>query len=349
MTTTPPVLEVRDLTVTFDSSPHASRPVDGISFDVGPGEIVGIVGESGSGKTLSMLALLNLVPAPGRIHATALHYHDRDLRHLDNRSLSRIRGRQMALIPPDAGAALNPVVRVGPQMEEGLRTHAPKLTSTQRRSRVLDSLRAVRLPRPELRVRGYPHELSGGMQQRVAIAMGVQLGPGLLIADEPTTALDVTVQAQILRLLLDVRDRYQTSILFVTHDVTTVAEICDRVLVMYAGQIVERGSVAEVGTTPRHPYTQALLDSVPPLGGNAPTELTTIPGLPPDPARWPPACRFAPRCWLRRQLGDPADCTTTAPALGPLTADHQAACHFRHQMTATVGQDRPGATVEDGR
>jgi len=326
------LLEVRDLSVTFATGARRSRPVDGVSFDVGRGEIVGIVGESGSGKMLTMLALLNLVPAPGRVEAGVLRYGDRDLRQLDNRALSRIRGREMALIPPDAGAALNPVVRIGEQMEEGLRTHNPELPRTQRRGRIIESLRAVRLPQAEQRARRYPHELSGGMQQRVAIAMGIELGPGLLIADEPTTALDVTIQLQVLRLLLDVRDRFGTSILFVSHDVTTVAEICDRVFVMYAGQIVESGPVANVAGQPEHPYTRALLASVPPLGGEPPAELTTIPGAPPDPAAWPTACRFAARCWLRPRLGDPVECNTVAPTLEH-SDEQAAACHFSHHSS----------------
>ncbi|GAA1006372.1 ABC transporter ATP-binding protein [Acrocarpospora pleiomorpha] len=323
------VLRVRDLAVEFSLRGSVARAVDGVGFDVRAGEIVGMVGESGSGKSVTMLALLGLVPRPGRIVAGSVRLRDIELGTLSLRELARLRGRQLALIPSDAGAALNPVTRIGAQVGEGLAAHLPDLPRAERPARILDILRRVGLPRPEQQVRRYPHELSGGMQQRVAVAMGVQLGPDLLIADEPTTALDVTIQAQILRLLLDVREQSGTGILFVTHDMTTVAEICDRVLVMYAGQIVESGPVVDVCTAPAHPYTRALLDAIPPLGGDPPEELTTIPGAPPDPRAWPAGCRFAERCWLRKQLGDPDECTSLAPHLADLASEgRRSRCHF---------------------
>ncbi|GAA0992297.1 ABC transporter ATP-binding protein [Acrocarpospora macrocephala] len=322
------VLQVRDLAVEFSLRGSVARAVDGVGFDVRAGEIVGMVGESGSGKSVTMLALLGLVPRPGRIVAGSVRLRDIDLGTLSLRELAQLRGRQMALIPSDAGAALNPVTRIGAQVGEGLAAHLPDLPRAERPGRILDILRRVGLPRPEHQVRRYPHELSGGMQQRVAVAMGVQLGPDLLIADEPTTALDVTIQAQILRLLLDVREQSGTGILFVTHDMTTVAEICDRVLVMYAGQIVESGPVVEVCTAPAHPYTRALLDAIPPLGGDPPEQLTTIPGAPPDPRAWPAGCRFAERCWLRERLGNPEKCTSLAPDLADLESERRSRCHF---------------------
>ncbi|MGW3955492.1 ABC transporter ATP-binding protein [Streptomyces sp. NPDC004752] len=345
-----PVLRVRDLVVEFALRGDVARAVDGVDLDVRAGEIVGVVGESGSGKSVTMLALLGLVPRPGRIVAGSVRLRDVEVAGLRDRELAKLRGRQMALIPSDAGAALNPVRRIGTQVGEGLAAHLPELPRGERPTRILDILTRVGLPRPAQQARRYPHELSGGMQQRVAVAMGVQLGPDLLIADEPTTALDVTIQAQILQLLLDVREKSGTSILFVTHDMTTVAEICDRVVVMYAGQIVESGPVAEVCTSPAHPYTRALLAAVPPLGGEPPKELTTIPGSPPDPRAWPTGCRFAERCRLRRELGDPKECTLSAPSLFNLLsappddvvpneaveAERRSRCHFREAVAEAV-------------
>jgi peptide/nickel transport system ATP-binding protein len=322
------VLEVTDLAVSFELRSGTVRAVDGVSFAVRKGEIVGVLGESGSGKSVTMLAVFGLVPRPGRIVSGSVRLDGNDLRKLGKRDLARLRGRRLAYIPPDAGAALNPVTRIGAQVAEGLAAHIPELSTSQRRTRVLDVLRKVGLPRPATQSRQYPHELSGGMQQRVAIAMGVQLGPSLLIADEPTTALDVTIQAQILKLLLDIGDESQTSILYVTHDVTTVTEICDRVLVMYAGQIVESGRVIDVCVRPAHPYTQALLHAVPPLGGERPEMLATIPGLPPNAQQWPTGCRFAERCELRQKLGAPDECTSRAPELRILDQGQASRCHF---------------------
>ncbi|GAA0411691.1 ABC transporter ATP-binding protein [Acrocarpospora corrugata] len=330
------VLRVRDLAVEFSLRGSVARAVDGVGFEVRAGEIVGMVGESGSGKSVTMLALLGLVPRPGRVVAGSVRLRDIELGALSLRELARLRGRQMALIPSDAGAALNPVTRIGSQVGEGLAAHLPELPRAERPARILDILKRVGLPRPEQQVRRYPHELSGGMQQRVAVAMGVQLGPDLLIADEPTTALDVTIQAQILQLLLDVREQSGTSILFITHDMTTVAEICDRVLVMYAGQIVESGPVVDVCTAPAHPYTRALLDAIPPLGGDPPERLTTIPGAPPDPRAWPAGCRFAERCRLREQLGNPDKCTSLAPELASDGAGRRSRCHFTGSAAEAV-------------
>ncbi len=328
------VLEVTDLSVNFEMRHGTVHAVDGVSFSVGAGEIVGVLGESGSGKSVTMLAVFGLVPRPGRIVAGSVRLDGRDLASISRRELSQIRGRQLAYIPPDAGAALNPVTRIETQVGEGLTAHIPNITKSERRSRVLDILGKVGLPNPQTQSRQYPHELSGGMQQRVAIAMGVQLGPSLLIADEPTTALDVTIQAQILKLLIDIREQSQTSILYVTHDVTTVTEICDRVLVMYAGQIVESGRVVDVCSKPAHPYTQALLEAVPPLGGERPEQLATIPGAPPSAQNWPSGCRFAARCQLRRRLDEPEQCTAEAPRLHILDNGRESRCHFVAEASA---------------
>lgn len=336
--TAEPLLSVSDLSVEFGRAPHVTRPVDGVGFEVYDREIVGIVGESGSGKSLTMLALLGLVPSGGRVASGSIAFAGSDLRAASAAQLRAIRGRQVALIPSDAGAALNPVARVGRQLELSLRTHQPQLSRPQRAERALRALRRVHLPQPEQSLRAYPHELSGGMQQRAVIALGVQNEPRLLLADEPTTALDMTVQAQILKLLVRLRDELGTAIVFVTHDVSTVREICDRVLVMYAGQVVEQGTVDQVLGTPRHPYTRALLRSIPALGGTPPEFLETLPGMPPDPASWPSGCRFQARCGRFVELGSPDACLDRWPG----SADGRqlsVACHFADEPAEVrIGQ-----------
>jgi oligopeptide/dipeptide ABC transporter ATP-binding protein len=248
----------------------------------------------------------------------------------------------VALIPSDAGAALNPVERLGRQLELSMRTHQPELSRPERSDRALRALRRVYLPQPRQSVRAYPHELSGGMQQRAAIALGIQNEPRLLLADEPTTALDMTIQAQVLKLLVQLRDELGTAIIFVTHDVSTVREICDRVLVMYAGQVVEQGTVDDVLTTPKHPYTQALLRCIPRLGGQPPPLLETLAGMPPDPAAWPQGCRFRPRCKRFVERGEPGECAHEWPG----SADGQelsVACHFPSDQPVSVHIERgPG-------
>jgi oligopeptide/dipeptide ABC transporter ATP-binding protein len=322
------LLTVTDLVVEFPVKAGRLRAVDGVSLRVRRGEIVGVVGESGSGKTVLMLAILGLVPAPGQIVSGEVRLGDTDLRRCDAKALREIRGGRITLVPPEAGAALNPVVRVGRQAEEGLETHARELNRQARKRTVVETLKRCGLHDPEMRVRRYPHELSGGMQQRVAIAMGVQTAPELVIADEPTTALDVTVQAQVLRLLRHIKQSSQTSILFISHDITVVSELCDRVMVMYAGKVVEEGAVADVCRRPAHPYTRALLESIPPLGGAPPDRLTAIPGWLPSAPPWPIGCRFAARCALRSELGDPARCTEESPEVTNHSDNRRSACHF---------------------
>ncbi len=239
-----------------------------------------------------------------------------------------LRGSEIALIPPDATAALNPVVRAGDQVVEGLLSHGRTSGKREARRLALEMFARVGLANPEMRYRRYPHELSGGMQQRMLVASALLLSPGLILADEPTTALDVTIQAQILRLLLEVRNEFGTAIFFVTHDLAAVAEICDRVLVMYAGHIVEAAPVRELFSRPLHPYTRALMSSVPPLSATPTDSLTAIAGAPPDPGAWPPGCRFAARCALRVKLGSPEACVTVDPPLAPVGPDHASACHF---------------------
>jgi oligopeptide/dipeptide ABC transporter ATP-binding protein len=301
--------------------------VDGVGFDVHRREIVGIVGESGCGKSLTLLALLGLLPSTGQVVGGEVIFEGRDLLAAGPPAVQAIRGREVALIPSDAGAALNPVAKVGRQLQLSLRTHQPDVPRAERSQRVRSALARVRLANPERVQASYPHELSGGMQQRSAIALGLQNEPTLLLADEPTTALDVSIQAQILDLLVQLRDELGAAIVFVTHDISTVREICDRVVVMYAGQVVEQGAVDDVLTAPNHPYTAALLGSVPPLGGKPPARLETVPGMPPDPAAWPEGCRFRSRCRHYEELGQPELCESRWPgsADGASTA---VACHF---------------------
>jgi oligopeptide/dipeptide ABC transporter ATP-binding protein len=343
---------VEDLAVEFarrDAPPV--RVVDGVSFEIGAGEIVGLVGESGSGKTVTMLSLLRLVPPPGRIADGRITYDGQDIRALGADEMRALRGNGIALIPPDATAALNPVVRSGDQVIEGIRSHRPGVSIEQARAQALEMFRRVGLPNPELRYRRYPHELSGGMQQRTLIASALLMGPRLILADEPTTALDVTIQAQILRLLLDIREGFGTAILYVTHDLATVAEICDRVLVMYAGHLVESAPVRTLFAAPFHPYTRALLGSIPPLTTERLDALQALPGTPPDPAAWPAGCRFAPRCPLRAALGGPSICEEVDPPFLDVAADHRSACHFSGPEAEVLARERrPGVapiTLDD--
>jgi oligopeptide/dipeptide ABC transporter ATP-binding protein len=323
-----PILEVRGLAVEFQARGGSVRVVDDVSFAIAPGEIVGLVGESGSGKSVTMLSVLRLVPPPGRVVAGRITFKGRDMLSLDRDQMRSLRGSEIALIPPDATAALNPVVRAGDQVVEGLLSHGRTSGKPEARRLALEMFARIGLANPELRYRRYPHELSGGMQQRMLVASALLLSPGLILADEPTTALDVTIQAQILRLLLEVRNEFGTAIFFVTHDLAAVAEICDRVLVMYAGHIVEAAPVQELFSRPLHPYTRALMSSVPPLSATPTDSLTAIAGAPPDPGAWPPGCRFAARCALRVKLGSPEACVTVDPPLAPVGPDHASACHF---------------------
>jgi oligopeptide/dipeptide ABC transporter ATP-binding protein len=332
-----PLLEVRDLAVEFELPRSHVRVVDGVSFSIAAREIVGLVGESGSGKSVTMLSVLGLIPPPGKIAGGRISFKGQDLLALGSRELRQLRGSNIALIPPDATAALNPVARVGDQIVEGFGSHGRSTSRADARRLALDMLKRVGIPNPELRYRLYPHELSGGMQQRMLVASALLLSPELILADEPTTALDVTIAAQILGLFLEIRREFGTAILFVTHDLAAVAEICDRVLVMYAGHIVESAPVDELFSRPLHPYTHGLMASVPPLRSDPPPMLHTIAGTPPDPGSWPAGCRFAGRCLLRERLGNPGICEEVDPPLLQVGPAHTAACHF----TAEIGRLAP--------
>lgn len=329
-----PLLRVDGLTVEFPvRGGERIRAVDDVSLEVQPGEIIGLVGESASGKSTLGLSILRTVPRPGVVTARSIEFDGRDLMQLSEAQMRHIRGSDISLIVQDALATMNPVTTVEEQIGQVVKDHEGSASRRGLRERILDALRSVQLPNVETNLRKYPHELSGGMQQRVAIAQGLILGPKLIIADEPTTALDVTVQAQILALLKNIAES-GTSILFVTHDLATVAEICDRVLVMYAGRIVESGTTQAVFANPQHPYTRALLASLLPLGGEPPETLSAIPGQPPTPEAWPTGCRFHPRCPLYRSLGEPDICREVDPHLLQIGGSHEAACHFAEGANA---------------
>jgi oligopeptide/dipeptide ABC transporter ATP-binding protein len=297
----PPLLTVRDLRSYLATDQGVVRAVDGVSFTVGEAEILGIVGESGSGKSVTCRTIVGLMPS-GMTHISGeVIYHphgDRNIVSARQSELQALRGSQLAMIFQDPMTALNPVVNVGDQVIEAVQAHA-KLSTAQARSRAVSLLRRVGIPAPEQRMRDYPFQFSGGMLQRALIAIALASSPRLLLADEPTTSLDVIIQDQILSLLLDLQEDTGMSMILVSHDLAVISEVCDRILVMYAGQVVEEGPAAEVITAPRHPYTRALLDAVP--QGERRGQLRSITGSPPSLIDVPGGCRFAPRCRLATQ------------------------------------------------
>ena len=292
------LLEVRKLTIAFRTEAGLVRVVDEISFSVAEREIVGVVGESGSGKTLSLLAVVGLIQDPNAVITGSIVYKGRELIGLSPRLLHNVRGREIAMIFQDPMTALTPVYTIGWQIAEQIRAHTDLSPRTARR-RAIELLDAVGLPDPARQVDSYPHQLSGGMRQRAMIAMALSCNPSVLIADEPTTALDVTVQAQILRLIEKLRRDFGSAVILITHDIGVVAELADRVMVMYAGRIVERGVRESVFRRPGHPYTWGLMRSIPPLHGPKPQRLAAIPGSPPLPTNRPSGCPFRPRCVFR--------------------------------------------------
>ncbi len=292
-----PLLRVRDLGTYFDVGGHTVRAVDGVSFDLFPGETLGIVGESGCGKTVTTLSILKLIESPGRIvEASRVEYNGRNLLTLAPRDLRRVRGAEIAMVFQEPATSLNPVLTVGMQISEAIRAHRD-VDRRAARSRAIELLTLVGIPNSHDRVGAYPHELSGGMQQRVMIAMALACDPKILIADEPTTALDVTVQAQILALLADLKRKLGMAMVLVSHDLGVVAGLADRIAVMYGGQIIETATTEELFRRPEHPYTQALLEAAPRLDRVA-KRLPVIPGVVPRAAAWPTGCRFHPRCRL---------------------------------------------------
>ncbi len=339
-----PVLSIRDLVVEFKTEDGIVHAVDGLTYDVYPGETLGIVGESGSGKSVSTMSILGLIPQPpGRIVSGEAWFKGKDLIKLSKKDLRKIRGDEVAMIFQDPMTSLNPVLKVGFQLGEAIKTHYPKESDATVRSRVVDLLRLVGVPNPDQRYDQYPHEFSGGMRQRAMIAMSIANSPSLLIADEPTTALDVTIQAQVLEVLKNVQEETQAATILITHDLGIVAELCERVLVMYAGKIVEHGDVHTIFQNPRHPYTIGLMDSLPKLTEDE-EWLRPIPGAPPSLINRPSGCPFHPRCFLSQGR---LRCREEVPPLRPIDggSEHQSACHFAEEL---IGRSSKFASVGGG-
>ncbi len=315
-----PLLEIQDLVLDFVSDGKALRAVDGLSLTIAAGETLCLVGESGSGKSVTALSIARLVPAPpARYAGGRVLLHGRDVLAMSAARLREIRGGVVSYVFQEPGASLNPVFRVGSQIKEALKLHRPQAATDAEVERLL---KLVGIPAPEMRRRDYPHQLSGGMQQRVMIAMALASQPELLVADEPTTALDVTIQAQIIDLLRELKQRLGMSMLLITHNLGIVGDIADRVAVMYAGQMVEVAPAAVLLKEPRHPYTQALLHSVPELG-RAARRLTAIPGSVPNLGAFPAGCRFHPRCPQAR-----LDCRQQPPELREVEPGRQVRCPY---------------------
>jgi oligopeptide/dipeptide ABC transporter ATP-binding protein len=315
-----PLLSVEDLRVHFWTGGGTVYAVNGISFDIGPGETLGIVGESGCGKSVTALALLGLLPRAGRVRSGTAHFDGRDLLRLKQRALRRVRGRQIAMIFQDPMTSLNPVLTIGRQIREPLETHfgMNRKAATARAAELLDR---VGIPSPDARISDYPHQFSGGMRQRAMIAMALACRPKLMIADEPTTALDVTIQAQILALLRELVAEEQTALILITHDLGVVAGMCERVNVMYAGMFMETGSADQLFASPRHPYTLGLLQSVPRLDAARRSQLQPIEGAPRDMLRAPSACPFQPRCRFEVEQS-----RLEVPPLVEIEPGHMVAC-----------------------
>jgi oligopeptide/dipeptide ABC transporter ATP-binding protein len=325
-----PVLSIKNLAVEFKTDDGIVHAVDDITYDVFAGETLGIVGESGSGKSVSTMSILGLIPIPpGRIASGTAMFKGRDLLTLGKKDLQKFRGDEVAMIFQDPMTSLNPVLTVGFQLDEAIKTHYPKETDEAVKARVIELLGLVGVPNPETRYDQYPHEFSGGMRQRAMIAMAIANSPTLLIADEPTTALDVTIQAQVLEVIETVQQATGAATILITHDLGIVAELCDRVIVMYGGRVVEEGDVHTIFAAPRHPYTVGLMNSLPKLTEDE-EWLHPIPGAPPSLINRPSGCAFHPRCFLSQ--GRP-QCREAVPALVAMDdAGHQAACHFSEEL-----------------
>lgn len=317
------LLEVKNLSVNFKTDLGDFPAVDQISFSINEGQTLGLVGESGCGKSVTSLAILRLIQRPGYISNGSVFWKDQSLQSLSDEAMRKIRGKEISMIFQEPMTALNPVFTVGFQIEEVIALHEPERSSQSKRDRVLELLNLVGIPSPQSRMTDYPHQLSGGMRQRIMIAMALACRPKLLIADEPTTALDVTIQAQILELLKSLQKEMGMSILLITHDLGVVAETCDRVAVMYAGKIIEQGSVQDIFNNTSHPYTRGLLDSIP-FFQEQKQALKTIPGLVPSLSDRRAGCSFSDRCFASQTR-----CKETSPELHSLfSPEHQVACHF---------------------
>jgi oligopeptide/dipeptide ABC transporter ATP-binding protein len=333
-----PLLQIRGLRTHFFTESGVAKAVDGVDLDIRPGEVLGLVGESGSGKSVTALSILRLIPdPPGRIVGGEILFGGRDLLKLPWEDMRKIRGREISMIFQEPMTSLNPVFRIGRQVTEIILEHEPDTSPDQARARAIDLLARVGLPDPAARMNQYPHELSGGMRQRVMIAIALALNPALLIADEPTTALDVTIQAQILDLMLELKARHEAgAILLITHNLAVVAETCDRVAVMYGGKIQEIAPVRDLFYNPLHPYTRGLLASLPRVDGIRAERLTTIPGAVPDIHSLPIGCKFTTRCPERFE-----PCPGIEPPLVEAAPNHWVRCHLHDDCHGYFGRRDP--------
>jgi oligopeptide/dipeptide ABC transporter ATP-binding protein len=325
------LLEVKNLRTKYTTDDGVLYPVDDVSFRVKKGQTLGIVGESGCGKSQTALSIMRLIQKPGMIESGDVIFKDESLLKKTDAEMRGILGNQMAMIFQEPMTSLNPVFTIGNQIEESLRLHKKDLTKAQIKERAIDMLKLVGIPAPEKRYHEYPHQLSGGMRQRVMIAMAMSCNPQLLIADEPTTALDVTIQAQILDLMRKVQKEFGAGMILITHDLGVVAEMCQDVMVMYAGKVIEYGTVEDIFYRPKHPYTKGLLNSIPHFETGARLKtLQTIPGLVPNLYKLPQGCRFQERCTFATDV-----CKTGEPKLENLRGTHKAAC-FNIDATSTT-------------
>ncbi len=317
------ILEVKNLNTTFDTEAGTIHVVKDVSFAVPKGKTVGIVGESGCGKSVTALSIMRLLPKPaGKISSGEIFLNDTDLVKLKADEMYHVRGKKISMIFQEPMTALNPVHRIGKQLAECFELHFPDMNREEITKASIEMLSDVGIPVPEKRLKEYPHQLSGGMRQRVMIAMALACRPDIIIADEPTTALDVTIQAQILRLMIDLQEEKGTSIIFITHDLGVIAELSDEVIVMYCGQIVEKAPVVEIFKNPRHPYTKGLLESIPRLTHPSKTPLNTIEGMVPDLMSIPAGCRFQDRCSFVED-----NCRCGDIEVEEVSAEHQVRCH----------------------
>ena len=320
------ILQVENLTTSFLTSNGEVQAVRGVSFSVGKGEILGIVGESGSGKSVTSMSILRLLADTARIKDGSILFEGEDLTKVSKKKLREIRGNKISMIFQDPMSSLNPLIPVGKQVSEMIKIHHPKMGKEERKAQVMELFAKVRIPEPEKRYHSFPHEFSGGMRQRVMIAMALANKPELLIADEPTTALDVTIQDQILRQLRELDKEYGASIIFITHDLGVVAELCDRVLVMYGGLIMEEARIEDIFERPGHPYTMGLLHSIPDVEQEKSERLEPIPGSPPDMTNTPAGCPFAPRCSYARKV-----CAGSLPDFVEVGEGHRTRCFLQYE------------------
>ncbi len=339
-----PVLSIRDLTVEFDTEDGVVYAVTGVNYDVFPGEVLGVIGESGSGKSVSVMTMLGLIPRPpGRVVSGEAFFKGNDLLRMSTKEMNEVRGGDIAMVFQDPMTSLNPVLRIGFQIAEAVLAHSKDGDDDAANARAVELLKLVGVPNAEQRVQQYPHEFSGGMRQRAMIAMAIANSPSMLIADEPTTALDVTIQAQIIEVLKTAQQETHAATILITHDLGLIAELADRVVVMYAGRVVELGDVYTIFNSPRHPYTVGLMNSLARVDVER-DFLEPIPGQPPSMLAPPPGCAFHPRCVHSRGR---TPCRTEIPPLRPFGegGDHRSACHYAEELAEAhvvgIGAEEP--------